>query len=479
MYLRLSVEDDGEKEESNSISNQRKLIYEYIAGDSKLCRYETVEFCDDGYSGMNMKRPGMQDLLKEVKENRLQCIIVKDMSRFSRDYIEMGTCLNQLFPFMGIRFIAINDSYDSREHHGSTIELDTAFRTLLYDFYTKDISAKVKASFDSKCARGEYVFGQVPFGYEKSRKVKNAVLINEREAQIVRDIFFLALQGKSSTEIARTLYEKKVPTILQMRKPDKELTDDRIHSWSEQAIRRILNNRFYLGEMVYGKEAGMVIQNHHEALISEEIFKQVSLFKPELATKRKREKHPLTGKLYCGCCGYSVNYKPATEKNRYERFECRKHALWRLPECCTYMRADSLEEVILYMLHKELMLWGNVSQQKKKVTAFQQSSMLSLQKKRESVWKEKKCLRAEEAELYEKYALGELSACEYRRREEKRTKRLSELSAGTDEEERRKVLQYSQMEELTQEIADTFIQKVSIYKDKRVEIEWTFCCIKV
>ena len=182
LYLRLSLEDEGEKDESNSISNQRKQIYEYIHHDSELSRYEAMEFSDDGYSGTNMNRPGMQKMLKEVKANKIQCIIVKDMSRFSRDYIEMGTYLNQIFPFMGIRFIAINDHYDSRDHHGSTIEIDTAFQTLLYDLYSKDVSIKVKASFENKCAKGEYVFGQAPFGYEKSREVKNTIVVNEKEA---------------------------------------------------------------------------------------------------------------------------------------------------------------------------------------------------------------------------------------------------------------------------------------------------------
>lgn len=197
LYLRLSLEDAGEKDESNSIGSQRKQIQEYIHHDSELCKYEVEEFCDDGCSGTSMERPGMQKLLEEVKAGRIQCIIVKDMSRFSRDYIEMGTYLNQIFPFMGVRFIALNDRYDNKEHPGSTIEIDTAFQTLLYDLYSKDISVKLKASFETKCANGEYVFGQVPFGYQKSTEVKNTVVVNEEEAQLVRRIFFLQCREKA------------------------------------------------------------------------------------------------------------------------------------------------------------------------------------------------------------------------------------------------------------------------------------------
>ena len=506
LYLRLSLEDEGDKDESNSISNQRKHIYEYIHHDSELSAYEAVEFSDDGYSGTNMDRPGMQKLLKEVKENRIECIIVKDMSRFSRDYIEMGTYLNQIFPFMGIRFIAINDHYDSREHHGNTIEIDTAFQTLLYDLYSKDVSVKVKASFENKCANGEYVFGQVPFGYEKSREIKNTVVVNEREAKIVRYIFALALEGKSSTQIARQLYEEDIPTVMQARKPDKVYTDGKVHSWSENAVRRILNNRFYLGEMAYGKSVrksvgsknGMsvpmedwkVIKDHHEALISEEIFHQVSLFRPKHSTKRNREKHPLTGKLYCGGCGYSLSYKPLRGKNRYRRFECKKHALLQIPECCTYISADLLEETVLLMLNKELMLWGNAMKQKENLSSFQQAGIRSLKKKLEEYRQEQKQIQVEKDGLYERYALRELGAEEYRRQSETLTERLASLSVNeTDvakklaelqneyqkaEEDMKQIIRYSHIEELTQEVVDTFIKKVYAYKDKRVEIEWNF-----
>ena len=198
VYLRLSLEDERgmETRESNSISSQRILLRSFIRQDEELKEYEVKEFCDDGWSGTGMDRPGMNRLLAEVKKNRVQCIVVKDMSRFSRDYIEMGTYLDQIFPFMGVRFIALGDHYDSREHGGTTIGIDTAFQTLLYDLYSKDVSVKVKASFENKCANGEYAFGQVPFGYRKSTKERNKVIVEEKEAEVVRYIFSLAMQGK-------------------------------------------------------------------------------------------------------------------------------------------------------------------------------------------------------------------------------------------------------------------------------------------
>ncbi len=457
LYLRLSLEDEGDKAESNSIGNQRKQILEYIQCDPELGNYDRKEFCDDGYSGTNMDRPGMQALLKEVRENRITCIIVKDMSRFSRDYIEMGTYLNQIFPFIGVRFIALNDHYDSKEHFGNTVGLDTAFQTLLNDLYSKDISIKVKASFESKCNNGEYVFGQVP-------------------------------------------------TATQFRRPGQESKDGRVHTWSGKAVRTILNNRFYLGEMAYGKtvrkavgskngtavpkENWKVIPHHHEPLISEELYQQVSSFRPEYSTKRKREKHPLTGKIYCGGCGYSLNYKPLRGKNRHRRFECRKHALLQIPECCTYINADLLEETVLFMLNKELMLRGNAVKEKETLFSFQKSGIRLLKKKLEENRQELKKLQTEKDTLYEEYTSGTLPAAAYRRKADELTEQMKFLSADRKreakrlacleeefqktEEDMKQIIRYSHIEELNQEVVDIFLKKVYAYKDKRIEIEWNF-----
>lgn len=134
MYLRLSLEDDVNADESNSITNQRRIIRDYISSHEDLRSMTVTEKCDDGYSGTNMNRPGMQELLAMVKEQRVDCIIVKDMSRFARNYLETGKYIEQIFPFMGIRFIAINDNYDSKDYVGGIGEIDVQFKALLYDF---------------------------------------------------------------------------------------------------------------------------------------------------------------------------------------------------------------------------------------------------------------------------------------------------------------------------------------------------------
>ena len=134
-YYRLSMEDDEVKMESNSITNQRLLIKKYVSKDVELSQYEYCEFYDDGYSGTTMDRPGIQAMLEQIKNNEIQVVVVKDISRFSRDYIELGTYMEQIFPFMGIRFIAITDHYDSKDYIGRTADMDIAFKSLLADFY--------------------------------------------------------------------------------------------------------------------------------------------------------------------------------------------------------------------------------------------------------------------------------------------------------------------------------------------------------
>ena len=508
MYLRLSLEDERGMVagESNSISSQRILIRSFIRQDEELKEYEVKEFCDDGWSGTGMDRPGMNQLLAEVKKNRVQCIIVKDMSRFSRDYIEMGTYLDQIFPFMGVRFIALGDHYDSREHGGTTIGIDTAFQTLLYDLYSKDVSVKVKTSFENKCANGEYVFGQVPFGYRKSTKERNKVIVEEKEAEVVRYIFSLAVQGKGSTGIAVQLQREGIPTVTQMRRPDKKTEDGKTHAWSSQSVRNILNNRFYLGEMAYGKtvrksvgskngihipkEEWKVIPDHHEALVTPEVFAKVSKFRPELSTKRKREKNPLTGKLYCGGCGYAMVYKPLQGKNKYRRFECRKHSLLKIPECCTYFSADILEELVLTRINKELMVRGEAAGQEKKLHAFQKARSMEIRKCLENLHQERKQAQDSKEALYERYAAGGMTPEEYRRKadglDQKADLLKRQIHDGEEEilkleeecerleADMKQVIRYSHMEKLTQELVDTFVKKVYVYKDKRVEIEWNF-----
>ncbi|MCH5343697.1 MAG: recombinase family protein [Acetatifactor sp.] len=515
IYLRLSMEDkiQGDAlsgiacalDESNSITSQRKMLLEYIRKDAELAGQEVVEFCDDGISGTSMNRPGVQKLLKEVKQGIVKCILVKDMSRFSRDYIELGTYLNQIFPFMGVRFIAVNDHYDSKEQAGDVIGIDTAFQTLLYDLYSKDLSVKVKASHQSKKANGEYITGEIPFGYERSREKKNTVVINQKEAEIVRYIFSLAVDGLGSAQIARRLVAEQIPTPMQMHHPGRKGVNEH-YNWSDKAVRRILNNRFYLGEMAYGKtvrksvgsksvkavpkEQWKVIPNHHEPLITQEIYALVNKKCPEHSSKRIRKRYSLTGKIYCGGCGYAMSYRGSTKYCKCHCVYCARYTQLRTWDCCTYFNAVMLEEIVLKELYEELKRRGNLVSQRENLQRSLKGSMDSLSGTLQKCERQNHVLVSQKDALYTKYVARQIGAEEYRRQADMIDDQIRELSqkqeearaqyewaleaSRRDKEDMKQIIRFSHLEELTQEAVDIFIKRVTLYRDKRVEIEWSF-----
>lgn len=206
-YYRLSLED-GSAGESNSIINQRKLVKDYISHISELAELPFQEFYDDGYSGSSMERPGIQQVLELARNEQVQCIVVKDFSRFSRDYIEMGTYLEQIFPFLGIRFISVFDHYDSKDYKGKSSDIEVQFKGLIADFYVKDQSVKVKSAVSTKRSNGEYCCGSAPYGYRINPENKKELLIVEEEAEIIRRVFELTNSGIQSWIFAGYLMKK-------------------------------------------------------------------------------------------------------------------------------------------------------------------------------------------------------------------------------------------------------------------------------
>lgn len=243
IYLRLSKEDDKWKEESNSISMQRVLLKKYI--EENFVDYEIIEFCDDGYTGTNFDRPDMQEMLERIRDGEIDCVIVKDFSRFARDYIELGSYLEQIFPFLGVRFISINDGYDSASAQGGIADMDVNFKNLLYDLYSRDLSGKVRSSISIRKEKGQYVSGNCPFGYEKDPKDRHALLVAEDEAEVVRRIFSLTLEGYTSVEIAKLFNETGVKTPVEFKiekgKISRTPKGERF-LWSNSTICQILRN---------------------------------------------------------------------------------------------------------------------------------------------------------------------------------------------------------------------------------------------
>ena len=207
-YLRLSIED-GDKAESNSIGNQRELIRDFAAERPGLHLVE--EYADDGYTGTNFERPGFKRMMEDIKSGKINCIIVKDLSRLGRNYIEMGKYLEQIFPMMGIRFIAINDNYDNANTESSDSDsIVVPFKNLLNDSYCRDISIKVRSQLDMKRRKGEFIGGYAIYGYCKDKRNKNRLVVDEYAADIVRSIYRRKLEGMSAQAIAEQLNSENV-----------------------------------------------------------------------------------------------------------------------------------------------------------------------------------------------------------------------------------------------------------------------------
>ena len=255
-YLRLSIED-GDKAESNSIGNQRELIRDFAAERPGLHLVE--EYADDGYTGTNFERPGFKRMMEDIKSGKINCIIVKDFSRLGRNYIEMGKYLEQIFPMMGIRFIAINDNYDNANSESSDSDsIVVPFKNLLNDSYCRDISIKVRSQLDMKRRKGEFIGGYAIYGYCKDERNKNRLVVDEYAADIVRSIYRRKLEGMSAQAIAEQLNSENVLAPSEY----KRLCGLNYHSgfkagthakWQAIQVLRILKNEVYTGTMVQGR----------------------------------------------------------------------------------------------------------------------------------------------------------------------------------------------------------------------------------
>ena len=293
-YLRLSIED-GDKAESNSIGNQRELIRDFAAERPGLHLVE--EYADDGYTGTNFERPGFKRMMEDIKSGKINCIIVKDLSRLGRNYIEMGKYLEQIFPMMGIRFIAINDNYDNANSESSDSDsIVVPFKNLLNDSYCRDISIKVRSQLDMKRRKGEFIGGYAIYGYCKDERNKNRLVVDEYAADIVRSIYRRKLEGMSAQAIAEQLNSENVLAPSEY----KRLCGLNYHSgfkagthakWQAIQVLRILKNEIYTGTMVQGRrqkinykikkirdveESGWIrVPNMHEAIIPQKLFDTV------------------------------------------------------------------------------------------------------------------------------------------------------------------------------------------------------------
>jgi len=260
MYLRLSQDDEkydkGFKVESNSISNQRLQLKDFI--DKNEDMELAGEYVDDGYSGINFERPAFKEMMEDVITGNINCIVVKDLSRFGRDYIDSGRYLQRVFPSLDIRFIALNDNYDSFTASETEKNLVIPFKNFINDNYCRDTSAKVRSVCKVKRKQGQFISNYAPYGYEKDKGDKHKIVIDKEVEYVVQKIFTMKLEGYSSYSIAKHLNDNGILSPMEYKKSKgirykTGFNTNAVAKWDTPAINRILTNEIYIGTLQQGK----------------------------------------------------------------------------------------------------------------------------------------------------------------------------------------------------------------------------------
>jgi len=326
-YLRLSQDDDNAGE-SNSITSQRQIIENYIGAVPEFSGLPVKEFIDDGYSGTNFERPGVKQLLKAVRKGEVSCIIVKDFSRFGRQYLEVSKFIEQIFPYLGVRFIAVNDHYDSNNHKGTTADIDVPIRNMINAMYSKDTSKKVKSAKRTQMQNGVFSNAFAPFGYMKDETDKHRLLIDEPAAEIIRRIFALAAEKYSAFQIADRLNADGIitPALYKKQNGSKLAVNDTARAlWTNGMVSRILRDERYTGLFIGGQhettqigsgkkrhtpqEKWIRIPGALPAIITPELFNSLAANRQKFkgSTKPNTDRI-LYKKVRCGYCGHVMQY---------------------------------------------------------------------------------------------------------------------------------------------------------------------------
>ncbi len=358
IYVRLSKEDgdvkDAAKAESNSISNQKNLIKDFLKDKEDIV--VVSERVDDGYSGSNFNRPGIQALLEAARNGEIGTVVVKDFSRFGRDYLEVGRYLEYIFPILQVRFISVNDSYDSSDKFGATGGMSVALKNLVYGMYSADLSKKVRSARDTRVRNGEFVGAFAPYGYTKDPKDKHKLLVDENVAWVVQKVFQMAADGVSVAEITRELNDAGIPSMGMYRIQKHDGYGDRqphveIKLWNASSIREMLTNEMYLGKLLWNREKcgidtgkkavrqerenWIIVENHHEPLVSQDLFDKAGSRVSHDGIKGKKFKKR-SSFFICGHCGKVMQLR-VQSRNRYfcnsrtqqKENDCQRVIIWQ------------------------------------------------------------------------------------------------------------------------------------------------------
>lgn len=507
-YLRLSHDDEDKQDESNSIANQRLLIQQYIKGNQEF-EGASIRFCaDDGYSGTNYNRPEFQRMMELVKENTSCCLIVKDLSRLGRDTVETQNYIEKVFPFLQIRFIAINDGYDSNDPVSSRKDTEAKFKNLVNGIYPQICSQNIKQVMKKQAEAGKYKGSMPPFGYCFHGEDRTSLFIDEEVSWIVRLIFDERLSGKGYTDIAKLLNERNIitPAAYLKEKGFAPVSQDgKTPVWTSGILQRILIDPVYTGVVANHKsenrivakksavtiprEEWICIPNMHEAIISEEEFNKVFSMKRNGKYYRRCEmpRNIFRGKLRCGYC------------KRMMRVRC-EPAMKNISASCKTAKLDSnakcykkcfqlsdVEKAVLGLIKQQAALAEDAL---KKFKELDQTLDIPKIKKKIQFYEEKtnQCLQKKRV-LYEQYISGDITKEKFLDEKEK----VSQETAGYKEKadalqkqigqaekkkENSQILssfaKYTELESLTYQIVQELVDVIYFYDPEHIEVVLNF-----
>lgn len=509
LYIRLSLADEEtgfSKTESDSIVNQRMCLHNFLDNDKVLVKLHRSEFVDDGYTATNGNRPSFTKMLELVQAGEIKTIIVRDFSRFFRDYIEAGNYLECVFPFLGVRFISINDNYDSDDYKGSTGGLEMVMRNIIYASYSKDLSVKTTTAKIHMMKQGKYVGGYAPYGYKMHETIKHKLSIDTESAKVVRFIFDSFLEGKSKSEITIELNKNNVPTMSQYFKMNNPSTkkfsgvSDK-SKWTTVALNKILKNRLFTGAMVSHKQksAGLgsrkviqntpiIVEDMHEAIVTKEEFEKVQklLEHNTKRTKYQQNEYPLKSLLKCGHCKRAmVRGKVNSDKNF---FRCPSKRLYDNTTCTGSKINEREIEKITYNAISDCVV---ALQDKFSIKADKKIKTLDVVAELSVLDSQIESLKNYKIRLYENYTTGDITKDLFLKQKADADKKIADIE--TEKVALKEKIQakrtdtttpnlkidnlitiFSKEDKLTYEMARAFIKAIYIYDEADIEIEWKF-----
>ena len=517
LYCRLSV-DDGNFGGSVSIETQKILLEQYCK-DHKITDYKF--YCDDGCSGTNFDRPSFKKMLSDIDEGKINLVIVKDLSRFGRNYVEAGMYV-QRFTDSNIRFIAADDNYDSLVNSD---DLLCPIKNVVNEMYARDVSKKTKAAKKAKARDGQFIGSKAPFGYKIDPNDRHHLIVDEPAAQVVKRIFRLASEGVGYNKMAKIFREEKVLTPIayfNLNNPDYFKSDywRKEFDWHVTSIRAILNNEVYLGKLVYGKQRNksmkskekvrnpkedwIVVENCHEPIITQELWDTVhKILNAKHRPAKAGEVQMFAGLLYCSDCGHCLTYSQKQRKDGgyHGAYSCWMYKTHGKEYCAShYITFDTIYELVLIDIQRNLFQYRKNTDKFKSILSRKYQSDSQKQAEQITLEYEQKQKRCEELDkiisrLYEDNVLGRIGderyesmSQSYELEQVEIKKALPILKSKIDELKRQSdcadnfinvIKKYTIIDKLDAAILNELIDKIVVHHKEQAEDGRTFQQIEI